>query len=328
MLAHYGAGSDGQQTLSCGRWPPARSARSRLGDLRPSANSLFWSPDSRQLVRRNDTGAARVRRHRRHARPLCDCRLSAEAGIVTADPARRRADADGIRRLSVGDPPGRGDDGRRVEGRAGQLPVFLPDGRRFLFTRSTPGGGAPPISARSMVTRRSGSSMARSGSSSRRQVAEARICSASTRPGWSRSLRSEHHERDWSRQDRGGRGGCGVRFGERRPGHERRWRPPRTIPTWFDRKGASLGEVGEAGFLESVRLSPDGRKLATGENPGMRQGDIWLQDLAVAHAHESRSTQAAIPRQCGPLTGAGLAFTSERNGVMLPYQRAADGTGR
>ena len=40
---------------------------------------------------------------------------------------------------------------------------------------------------------------------------------------------------------------------------------PRTVPTWFDRQGRALGTVGEAGLIQSVALSLDGRKLALDE---------------------------------------------------------------
>ncbi len=67
MLAHYGAGSDGQQTLFV-RTLATGEVREIPGSstFTPQANSLFWSPDSRQLVRRNEHRPAPVRCHRRH----------------------------------------------------------------------------------------------------------------------------------------------------------------------------------------------------------------------------------------------------------------------
>src|SRR5262249_1536094 len=57
----------------------------------------------------------------------------------------------------------------------------------------------------------------------------------------------------------------------------------RAIPTWFDRKGTSLGEIGKAGVIEAIALSPDGRKLAVSEQGGgngAQPNTIWLHDLA------------------------------------------------
>jgi Tol biopolymer transport system component len=47
--------------------------------------------------------------------------------------------------------------------------------------------------------------------------------------------------------------------------------------TWFDRTGKNQGATGEVGDYWDVRLSPDGRKLAS--NAGDPNSEIWVDDL-------------------------------------------------
>ena len=102
---------------------------------------------------------------------------------------------------------------------------------------------------------------------------------------------------------------------------------PRTIPTWFDRSGNSLGQVGDAGFFEAVALSVDGRKLVSAESSGSDgQGNaLWLRDFA-----SGARTRLTFDRASTPVwspDGARIAFTSAREGFNRLYQRATDGTG-
>jgi Tol biopolymer transport system component len=74
-LAYYGAGSDGPQTLLV-RTLATGEVRQVKGSATaiPLGNSLFWSPDSRQLVRGTATGAHVFDVAGGTTRPLCECR--------------------------------------------------------------------------------------------------------------------------------------------------------------------------------------------------------------------------------------------------------------
>jgi eukaryotic-like serine/threonine-protein kinase len=51
--------------------------------------------------------------------------------------------------------------------------------------------------------------------------------------------------------------------------------------SWFDRTGKKLSAVGDPGFYESPRLSPDGRSLAVVQlDPKTEDRDVWIFDLA------------------------------------------------
>jgi dipeptidyl aminopeptidase/acylaminoacyl peptidase len=103
----------------------------------------------------------------------------------------------------------------------------------------------------------------------------------------------------------------------------------RTIATWFDRTGASLGEVGEASFIDSLALSADGRTLIVGRNSTGKAGEnnLWARDLATG-------TNTQVTFNGGNNGSAVLSpdarrivYASSRAGAALPYSRATDGTG-
>src|SRR6185503_8223205 len=51
---------------------------------------------------------------------------------------------------------------------------------------------------------------------------------------------------------------------------------------WIDRSGKPAGEVGEPALFRSLRLSPDGRKVAVDVVDAVRSArDIWIYDVAT-----------------------------------------------
>jgi Tol biopolymer transport system component len=209
------------------------------------------------------------------------------------------------------------------------FPVFLPDGRRFLFTRSTAGaadatyvgtidGDAPTRiregSGRIVVPAVGGRGSYLLGIDAEGLVAQAFDLGAAQVTGPSTTLVAGAVSA--SASDRGvlASSGRGTR--------------PRTVPTWFDRSGTARGQIGQAGSIDGIALSRDGRKLARSETeigPAGQVSSIWLDDVVTGARTRLTFTSGSTPVWSPDATM--LAFTSSRGGVQLPYQRAADGTG-
>ena len=95
--------------------------------------------------------------------------------------------------------------------------------------------------------------------------------------------------------------------------------------TWQDRNGKTLGTVGEPGLY--AVLSPDGKKaVVTREESNALNHDLWMLDLARGGA--SRFTFAPL-RNDYPVwspDGSRIIFTSNREGPANLYEKPADGS--
>ena len=98
---------------------------------------------------------------------------------------------------------------------------------------------------------------------------------------------------------------------------------PRTIPTWFDRKGLSLGRAGDAAYADSVALSLDGRKLVVAKADSGAPGqlnDIWARDLVKERA--DTSTFSGQRQHAGVVSDGSKSPHPRRGGMnLLPTSR-------
>jgi eukaryotic-like serine/threonine-protein kinase len=328
-LAYYGAGADGAQSLVVRTLATGEvRAVANSAIAAPSANSLFWSPDSKQLVRGAASGADVFDVTTGASRRLCLCRYVGgtwnDAGTILLGGF---GDRSGISRLTLGDPQPVAittPDARR--GEQDTWPAFLPDGRRFLFTRMTRSGettfvgtldGQPPRriadgSLRIIIPAPGNRDAHVLGVGAAGVVTQPFDLASASVIGPPVIVAAGAIAVSASQTGVLATSTAGIR--------------PRTVPTWFDRKGSPLGSIGDAAAIEGLALSANGRKLLTSEqNPDATGSNIWLRDLVTGArtrvTFDGGSTPVWSP------DGSRLAFTSARDGVLLPFQRAANGTG-
>jgi Tol biopolymer transport system component len=105
--------------------------------------------------------------------------------------------------------------------------------------------------------------------------------------------------------------------------------PPTTFDlSWFDREGRALGTIGPFPFetFGGVELSPDGTRLAmqSPRGPGPRS-EIWLFDLAQNRATQLTFADGADRSPIWSPDGKQLAFASLRSAAPGLYQKPAGG---
>ena len=105
-------------------------------------------------------------------------------------------------------------------------------------------------------------------------------------------------------------------------------RAPRQV-VWFDREGNETGTVGERGRygnLGNLVLSPEGTRLALTKNSAGDAGNIWLLDLSRGGA-STRFTFGSLV-DTNPVwspDGNHVIFSSNRDGPFNLYQKPANG---
>jgi serine/threonine protein kinase len=103
-----------------------------------------------------------------------------------------------------------------------------------------------------------------------------------------------------------------------------------TQHTWFDRSGKAMATVGRPVQTEGFSLSPDARRAVIGRSgAGPTQADLWMYDLD--RGSESRFTFDASDNRSPVWSpdGVRIAFSSNRDGgVQNLYLKDSNGTGQ
>ena len=95
---------------------------------------------------------------------------------------------------------------------------------------------------------------------------------------------------------------------------------------WLDASGKQLGEVGEPGIIQDLRLSPDGETLAE-VSPAGTNVDLWLLDLARGVRTRFTFNPAEDMSPAWSPDGTEIAFSSMRSGQFDIYIKPTNGAG-
>jgi Tol biopolymer transport system component len=262
------------------------------------ATSLFWSPDSRQVAFATGSELNRVDASGGSA-PAVICTIDGPVGIGTWSPAgtilfggrgtgpiRSVRDSGGTAVAATALGTGEG---------YHSFPVFLPDGRHFLYLSGGAVGASvsergifvgsidrPPEEqpAVRLVTTRYGATYVTASASALSTVGHLVYLNGSTLVAQpfdaaTRTLHGDPIElaHDVATAGAGGYFAVSARSLAFRTGGTS---VSRTL-TWFDRSGKELGVAGEAGAWDQWALSPRGDRVIATRGDG--QGDLWLIDL-------------------------------------------------
>ncbi|MBA0085708.1 MAG: PD40 domain-containing protein, partial [Acidobacteria bacterium Pan2503] len=98
--------------------------------------------------------------------------------------------------------------------------------------------------------------------------------------------------------------------------------------TWFDRSGKLAGTVGMPGSYGSIRLSPDGRKVAADQiNVNGRMADIWIHEPARGASTRLTFDPSGHQTPIWSPDGRQVLFTANRKSGFPLYLKNADGSG-
>jgi Tol biopolymer transport system component/predicted Ser/Thr protein kinase len=97
--------------------------------------------------------------------------------------------------------------------------------------------------------------------------------------------------------------------------------------TWFDRQGKALGTVGEAGDYEHMVISPDGTRVVLARRAPQTGEDLWMLDLARGVSTRFTFTGGTNRLPVWSPDGSRIVFESLRNGTGDLYQKLSNGGG-
>jgi Tol biopolymer transport system component len=96
--------------------------------------------------------------------------------------------------------------------------------------------------------------------------------------------------------------------------------------TWFDRQGKVLSAAADPGQYGDLALSPDGARVAVTRRDGSNE-NIWLLDLARGVSTRFTFDPARDANPVWSPDGTQIVFTSSRKGLFDLYRKPASGAG-
>ena len=340
-LAFSASGADGVPRL----W--IQSLNSLVAQPLPGSETasvliaLFWSPDSRYLVFEGDGKLKKIDLSGGPALTLCDAPSRIGGGswgrdgvILFQQPGRiMRVSASGGTPSPVTPSPGRG------EGVA--YPWFLPDGRHFLYYRWSPKSEIAGMYAGSVDAKPEEQSTQRlmpldhqpmyvpSPDSGPGNIVFLRQDTLLAQPFNASKLQLAGEplpiaEQVGSNGDFGyysvsESGALAYRTGST---------SARTLQlSWFDRQGKVTPTPVEPARSSTVKVSPDGKRVATVRTDAQNNSDIWIVDLATGGSNRLTFDPAPDGNPLWSPDGTQIAWQSTRGGFWGIYRKASNGSG-
>ena len=325
-LAFAGTGPDGLDHLYL-REMDSLETQQLAGTESPNIPPFFWSPDSRFIAFDSGDKLKKVNISGGPAEPICDLPADAIGGSWSRDGVIIfGTNMEGLMRVSAagGSPsPLTGKDSFNIH------PVFLPDGRHFLWLRD----GFIYLGSLDSKPEEQGS---------QKLMATAYgatfVPSPDAGAGYILFLREQTlmaQQYDDKRlelvgepiqvaEQVGSFAGTGYfsassngvlvyRYG----GYE-----PYGRATWFDRQGKVLGAALDGGIPRGLALSPDGLRAVLN---AFGSDDLWLLDLANNTRTRFTFGQGYSVQPVWSPDGKNIIFASNRDGPFNLYQKAASG---
>jgi serine/threonine protein kinase len=295
-----------------------------------ATTNMFWSPDSRFLAFIADGKLNKADIDNGASQVLCDA-----IGPIRGFSWNR----DGVILLSkdnvivrVSDQGGavvpvtKLDETKKEQFHGG--PVFLPDGKQFLYIIASAGPDNSGIFVRSLE----------SSSSTRIMPWPGPITGLAYSSGYlltslgnvARAFRFDANKLTLDSQPypiaEGLEGGFSISDSGLLLYRKAATAPPTKQLLWFDRMGRQVGQVGTAANYGNVDISPSGDRVAVDLNTNGNR-DIWVIDIARGVPSRITFEPGADWSASWSADGTKLMFASTRKGTTHIYQKAASGVG-